>query len=44
MHEDDGQRDTPDSDENVMEQTAPQTIVEHFKIVWAMQPSCKLRV
>jgi len=42
MHEDDGQRDTPDTDENVMEQTAPQTIVEHLKIVWPMQPGCKL--
>ena len=44
MHEDDGQGDTADTDENVVEHTAQQTIVEHLKIVWAMQPSCKLRV
>jgi len=31
MHEDDGQRDTPDTMRMLMEQTAPQTIVEHFE-------------
>jgi hypothetical protein len=44
MHEEDCQRHTPDTDENVMEQTAPQTIVEHLKIVRAMEPGCKLAI
>ena len=42
MHEDNRQRETPDRHENVIKKTAPQTIVEHLKIVWPMQPGCKL--
>ncbi len=30
IHEDDSQRDTPDTDKNVVEQTAVQTVLEHM--------------